>query len=83
MQNAFCSEDQMVKSDKLGPPKISKILALLLLNSNTSHIPFSQPVRPHSLIAADRWAYSKALYLMNSKTLAKIRERPITALLEF
>ena len=60
MQNAFCSEDQRVNLDKLGPPEVSKILALLQLHSNTSHLPFSQPVRPHNLTSADQWAYSEA-----------------------
>ena len=36
MHNAFCTEDRTVILDKLDPPKISKILALLLLHCNSS-----------------------------------------------
>ena len=36
MHNAFCTEVRTVILDQLGPPKISKILALLLLHCNSS-----------------------------------------------
>ena len=60
MHTSFCIEDQTLILDKLSPPKISKILALLLVHCNTSHLPFSQPVHPHDLSPADSLADSEA-----------------------